>query len=132
MTQTEKRATWYQWGHGFFGNLAWQGLATLVLLGLAAVPLYLWARGGYQVQSVRRFAQSPQGVLWAFLVSTGYPLWSWFEVRAFERWVRSLPSKDARDDERTYFKLMMDSAKNFWTAVLATYTIAGLWGLATK
>ncbi len=125
------RVIWYQWGCGFFGNMLWQGAATLIYFLLAFVPLYLWARGRYEKSRVQAFAQSLVGICWAFLVSTGYPLWAWFESRSFEHWVVTIDIA-LRADQRAYFKLMMDCAKNFWTAVLATYTIAGLWGVAMK
>jgi hypothetical protein len=38
----------------------------------------------------------------------------------------------ARVRERAYFKLQTELAKNFWTAVIAVYTIAGLWSIANR
>jgi hypothetical protein len=61
----------------------------------------------------------------------GYPLWVWLETRSFERWVRDKPVAQ-RAIERAYFKLMADSAKNFWTALLAIYSVGGLLGIAFK
>lgn len=131
------RKTWYQRGIGFWGNLYWQWTASAAYLLLAYTPLVVYALNGFDPPDAKNFAQSCLGIMWALVVSVGYPLWSWGEIRAFERWATSEAakrqlSKDELDRERAYFKLMMDSAKNFWSAVLAIYTIAGLWTLATR
>jgi hypothetical protein len=131
MATVSTRRAWYQHGDGFFGNLYWQWLASAVYFVLAFLPLVIFAINDYNIDSVKTFAKSGVGLAWAFFVATGYPLWTWGEVRAFERWADTQPS-EISTRERAYFKLMTDCSKNFWAGVLATYTIAGLWALAGR
>ena len=71
-------------------------------------------------------------LLWALVSSLGVPLWVWLETMQFEAWVRTLADERQRAVERSYFKLMSDSAKTFWSALLAIYSVGGLLGIAFK
>jgi hypothetical protein len=73
---------------------------------------------------------NPQFVVpWAMFVALIYPVWQWWEVSAFDRWCKGRPKDDVtamRQEFDRYTKL----AENFWKAVWAIYTVAGLLGIA--
>jgi hypothetical protein len=69
--------------------------------------------------------------LWVAFATLSYPIWTWIEVVAFEKWVRTQP-EPRRAIERAYFKINSDLAKNFWTAMFGIYSAAALVGLALK
>jgi hypothetical protein len=73
---------------------------------------------------------NPQYVVpWAMFVALVYPVWQGFEVSAFDRWCKNKPEKEVvamRQEFDRYTKL----AENFWKAVWAIYTVAGLLGIA--
>lgn len=70
-------------------------------------------------------------MLWATFAALAYPSYAWIETITFEAWVRK-QSAERRSIERAYFKLNTDLAKNFWTAMAAIYTVAGIFTLALK
>jgi hypothetical protein len=127
----EPEPTWYARStpRRLFGNIYVHVLASLGYLGLAATPLFIILLD--RNRSMKDWVMTGPGLAWAAVVSLAYPVWCWAEARAFERWVRLQPAA-ARLRERAYFKLQADLAKNFWTSVLAVYTIAGLWSIATR
>ena len=127
----EPEPTWYQWKWQgrFFGWMWFHATFSVVYTCIALFPviwffiqrehLLCWVRG------------APVSLLlWVFVASLGYPLWVWLETRRFEHWVRANCDEKNRSIERAYFKLMSDSARNFWSALLAIYSVGGLLGIA--
>jgi hypothetical protein len=129
--ETEPEPTYYRRGGStFFRNLHWNLAAGVVYTLVAALPLFVVVFTDRELSTL--VSQEPATVLiWAFATSIAYPVWAWAEVRAFESWVRQQQPK-VRDVERAHFKLMAETAHNFWQAVLATYTIAGIWQIAGR
>ena len=130
--QGERQAPeWYNREDGIFGNLPVHYIASVLYALIALVPAVLYLKYGDGLKSWPSVKQL--GLVWALIVSVAYPTWSWLEVRAFERWLREEGKDEATcKRERDYFKLMNDCARSFWTAVLAIYTLAGIWGLVLK
>ncbi len=133
-TQSEPEAapTWYVYGGTakarFFGNMYWHSAFSVVYACAAIAPI-VWFL--HDPASLKLWINSIAVLPWVIFASLAYPLWVWLEARAFEKWVRTKPATQ-RAVERAYFKLMADSAKNFWAALLAIYSVGGLLGIAFK
>jgi hypothetical protein len=123
----EPAPEWYSRTEGFFGNPTVHCIASIIYIVVALAPLVLFALTGV----IPRWLTTHVAFLWALFVSAAYPVWSWTETLAFERWVREF-DENTRERERAYYSLMRDHAKSFWAGLLAVYTIAGLWGLILK
>ena len=123
--QEPEPAFYRRGGPSFFGNLYWHLGAAAVYIILALLPVIAISCG----HNLRSLAFHPFTIWWAVATSVAYPLWSWGEFRAFESWVRAKPPADRRR-ERAYFASVTTITRTFWTAVLATYTIAGVWSIA--
>lgn len=120
----------YQWGiRPFFGNLYWHWVASVAYVVVVTLPvLALWLKCDLNSLAA---AHPTALLLWAMLTSIAYPLWALGEFRAFNEWVRK-QGEEARSRERAYFTAVTAATRNFWTGVLATYTIAGVWQLALR
>lgn len=129
-TEIEPSPTWYKRKGWRFGGMKLHVSVSILYLGVALFPLMQYLYGGYKVPTWTK--DFPTLVLaWAAFVALAYPLWAWQEAGVFERWVRTLPEAQ-RKAERSYFSMHAGLAKNFWSAVLAIYTVAGLVGIALK
>ncbi len=125
--EEETKPTWYNSGQPIFGNFKIHIIASAIYFASAVAPLIGIACGSIQLNTLK----SPFAVGWAFFVLLAYPAWSWIETWKFERWVRQF-KKSQRDIERHYYNVMLSHAKAFWTAMLAAYSFAGIWGLLMK
>lgn len=122
--------TWYERQNWGFGDIRLHVIASGLYLIVALAPLVSYVYCEYSLPSLAKECPTLL-LLWTGFVALGYPIWSWCESSAFERWVRA-KSEAERKAERAYFTLHAGLAKNFWTAVLAIYTVAGLIGIALK
>ncbi|MBI3425925.1 MAG: hypothetical protein HY011_23595 [Acidobacteria bacterium] len=126
---------WYNRTDGIFGNLPIHYIASVIYASIALAPAALYLLFGSELGTGLKnlWWAKLLGLIWALIVSVALPTWSWLEARAFERWLIDKEfDLDTCKIERDYFKLMNDSAKNFWAGVLAIYTLAGIWGLVLK
>jgi hypothetical protein len=126
----ESNPTWYMRRGWKYGDMRLHILVSVVYLTVALFPLAQFLHGDYQVPLWPKMHPTLL-MVWAAFVALAYPLWAWGEASVFERWVRQLPETQ-RKAERSYFSLHSSLAKNFWAAVLAIYTVAGLVGIALK
>jgi hypothetical protein len=126
----EPHPTWYQRPGWQFGSMKLHVSVSVLYLSIALLPLAQYLHAGYKVPNWP--TENPTLLFfWAAFVALAYPVWAWREAGVFERWVRELPEQQ-RKAERAYFSLHAALAKNFWAAVLAIYTVAGLVGIALK
>ena len=65
-----------------------------------------------------------QKLLYGVAIALAYPVWSWWETIAFERWIRGQEDATIAERERKYFKEMRDHAKTFWAALVAIFAAA--------
>jgi hypothetical protein len=131
-SKPEPAPTWYAYGGTakgrIFGNMYFHAAFSVVYACAAIAPI-VWFL--HEPVSLKQWINSIAVLPWVLFASLAYPLWVWLEARAFEKWVRNKPT-NLRAIERAYFKLMADSAKNFWAALLAIYAVGGLLGIAFK
>jgi hypothetical protein len=70
-------------------------------------------------------------VLWALFMAIAFPLWTWAEARAFERWTATLDAAQ-RDAAHASQARRVAGARMFWFGTLAAYAVVAVLALAAR
>jgi hypothetical protein len=101
-----------------------------VFLAVALFPLASFVFNGFQAPAWPR--DYPLfGVLWALFMALAFPLWTWAEARAFERWTATLEAGQ-RDAAHARQAVRVANARMFWFGALAAYVVVAVLALAAR
>jgi hypothetical protein len=128
------RASWNApWGErrGWrYGSPEFAVKSLLVFLAVALFPLAAFAFNGFAAPAwptdYPLFA-----VLWMLFMALAFPLWTWLEARAFDRWTATLDAAQ-RDAAHAGQARRVANARMFWFGTLAAYGVVAVLALAAR